>query len=195
MVSVGWGAGQGIWIDQGLGVRVDRAPDAEVIGFRCRDTDLLPFRVRGGISAGAVGEQWRDALVEQFASSLGYLCETGPSATTSGGITRPPLPTSAGARAAAKLLLEDLTSTRTVAFLADAVHLSPATLNRQFRSETSLSVGQWRARARIATATVLLRGSGVTLETAAHSVGLSSASALARLFRATTGMTAARLRS
>lgn len=189
------GAGRGIWVDQGVGLRVDRAPGAGVIGFRCRDTDVLPFRVGGTTAAGVVGEQWRDSLVEQFASSLGYLRETGPPATTPTEIARPPLPTSAGARAAAKLILDDPASTGTVAFLADAVHLSPATLNRQFRSETSLSVGQWRARARIATATALLRGSGMTLETAAHRVGLSSASALARLFRETMGTTAARLRS
>lgn len=189
------GEGRGIWVDQGVGVRVDRAPDAGVVGFRCRDTDVLPFRVDGTVSGGVVGEQWRDGLVEQFASSLGYLRGTGPSTTTPAGIARPPLPTSAGARAAAKLLLDDPTSTGTVASLANAVHLSPATLNRRFRSETSLSVGQWRARARIASATALLRGSGMTLETAAHRVGLSSGSALARLFRETMGTTAARLRS
>ncbi|MGJ0184380.1 helix-turn-helix domain-containing protein [Corynebacterium glyciniphilum] len=197
------GGGQGIWIDQGARVRVDRAPDAVVVGFRCSDADVLPFSVSGTVSTGPVGERWRSSLVDQFASSLGYLRESRPSATMTAGIARPPLPTSAGGRAAANLILDAPESSWTVSSLADAVHVSPATLNRQFRRETSLSVGQWRARARIVTAEVLLKdGDGndgkdseVTLETAAHRVGLSSASALSRLFRRAAGMTAMQVRS
>ncbi|MEJ6549614.1 AraC family transcriptional regulator [Corynebacterium sp. USCH3] len=182
-------------------MRVDRAPDAVVVGFRCSDADVLPFSVSGTVSTGPVGGQWCGSLVEQFAASLGYLRESGPSVAPTAGLGRPPLPTSAGARAAAKLILDRPESPGTVAALADAVHMSPATLNRQFRSETSLSVGQWRARARVAAAEALLKDGKdskdgeITLETAAHRVGLSSASALSRLFRQTAGMTAAQVRS
>lgn len=176
--SLRLGEGRGVWVNAGQRLRVDRAPDAVVLGMRCRGDDDLPFAVQGGATTGAVDAAWHGRLVDQFASSLGYLQEDRRAAPAA-------MPTSTGAREAARILLDDLSTPVDVADLAAAVHLSAATLNRRFRAETTLSVGQWRARARVATAEAYLREPGATLESAAHWVGLSSASALSRLMRTT----------
>ncbi|MDN5581638.1 MAG: AraC family transcriptional regulator [Corynebacterium sp.] len=177
--SLRLGEGRGVWVNAGQRLHVDRGPDAVVLGMRCRGDDALPFTVDGGATTGAVDAAWHDRLVDQFASSLGYLQEEqrGPAPAA--------MPTSTGAREAARILLDDLSTPVDVADLASAVHLSAATLHRRFREETALSVGQWRARARVAAAEAYLREPGATLASAAHRVGLSSASALSRLMRTT----------
>lgn len=166
------GGNQCIWIDNGARVRIDRAPGSAVLGFRSPPPSELPFNVAGAPSVHSVPVQLRDRFIGKFADSLGYLRPS----------SDPGIPSSPAARAAARQIVADFTVVRSVPELAASVHVSPATLNRAFRNDTGLSVGKWRMRARAKHARLLV-DSGLTLDAAAHRVGLSSGSALSRLLR------------
>ncbi|MGO1683203.1 MAG: helix-turn-helix domain-containing protein [Corynebacterium variabile] len=198
-------AGWAVSIDRGVTIRVTRdSPETVAFGFpRSRGT-LLPFEDSGEVDVGEVPVGWNSLMVEQFAENLSYLRrengiagspgqrgQVGSGPDDSNPLSRPPLPQDSAARRAALALVRDPGYPGTVGELAASVFVSPATLNRTFREETSCSVGEWRTRLRIALAAEELAVRGGTVESVAHRVGLSSASALCRLFRERTGVTPA----
>lgn len=187
------GAGRATVLDKGVRVSVRRQQGTVALGYRSRTEDPLPFDREAPVSTGTVPADWEDALIGQFAESLSYLrAGRTPRPAAVPVLHRPPLPLDPAARAAARIMVEDPAAPAGVAELASAVFLSPSTLNRRFREDTSLTVGAWRSRLRISVAAEYLREPGSTLESAAHQVGLSSASSLCRLFRTVAGTTPAR---
>ncbi len=98
--------------------------------------------------------------------------------------TRPTLPMPTDDRAAdvARAILADPASPRTLEDWAKAVAASPSTLQRAFVTETSLTFGEWRARARLDAALPLL-ANGVSAEQAAARVGYSSRSGFVDAYR------------
>jgi AraC-like DNA-binding protein len=95
-----------------------------------------------------------------------------------------PNPNDPRARAAAQLLLDD--PTRRLAEVAARVGASRRTLERAFRGEAGMSLGDWRRRARMVHAIELLtNGASVTATSAA--VGYATASSFVAAFRAELG--------
>lgn len=191
------GPGEAVCIDpagtdrtttRGTLIGVRRDPGAVALGYRIHPDAPLPFDRDGSLSRGRVPRDWEDVLVTQFADSLSYL--RSPHPTSRPPVPdhhHPPMPLDPAARTVARMLIGDPSTTAEIGDLASAVFVSPSTLNRRFRAETGLSVGQWRTRLRIAVATEHLRRPGATLESTAHLVGLSSASSLCRVFRTAVG--------
>lgn len=185
-------AGTAVSVDRGMRITVRRSAGTTALGFPVPDDATLPFTPDSPVTCADLtgrSDNWHGRLIATFADSLNYL-STPTGVEVGDSSLRPRMPDDPAARAAARLLLAggDLS----VAALADAVYVSPSTLNRRFLAGTGLTVGAWRARLRVSQAAELLAG-GSSVESAAHRVGLSSASALCHLVRRTTGLTPAQL--
>ncbi len=98
------------------------------------------------------------------------------------------LPQSPAARAAASLMLHAPTDNRRIEELAQAVHVSPRSLERAFRTETGLSPRQWRTRLRMHLARTLL-DQGASVAATASRVGYTSLNAFVRAYRSRWGTT------
>lgn len=188
-------AGAAVSVDRGVRVSVRRSADAVALGFPFPEDAALPFAADSPVTVSEVPDDWHSALITRFADSLNYL----RTPSTSGGDAslRPRMPVDPAARAAARILMTDLSGGHSVGYsvadLAEEVFVSPSTLNRRFLTETGLTVGAWRGRFRVSRAAELLDG-GRSVESTAHRVGLSSAAALCHLVRRQTGMTPGQLR-
>ncbi|MER5944897.1 helix-turn-helix transcriptional regulator [Streptomyces sp. NPDC001904] len=89
---------------------------------------------------------------------------------------------------ACALVEGDLRTPRTLARLAAHVHTGERTLSRLFREEFGMTYPQWRTRARLFTAMVMLaEGAGVT--DTAHACGWATASAFVHTFAQAVGST------
>lgn len=201
-------AGTAVSVDRGVRISVRRSTDATALGFAVPEDATLPFTPDDPVTCGDIADEQHSALIGLFADSLYYLSTPSGAgdATGAAAASRPRMPVDPAARAAARLILGDAGAASpagpavpagpggpSIAALADAVFVSPSTLNRRFLAETGLTVGGWRARLRVSRATGLL-AAGHPVEATAHRVGLSSASALCRLVRRHTGMTPGQFR-
>jgi AraC-like DNA-binding protein len=102
-----------------------------------------------------------------------------------------PMPRDARAVAAARLVRESATRSRTLAMVARHAGASTRTIERLFKEETGLSFGTWRQRARLLRALQLL-ADGVSVTRTALSVGYDSPSAFVAAFRRIMGTTPGR---
>jgi AraC-like DNA-binding protein len=102
-----------------------------------------------------------------------------------------PMPEDPRARAAAAMVRADPSAAQPVVALARAVGASRRTLERLFRAETGLSVGQWRERARLLAALPML-ARGAPVAKVAHATGYSTPSAFGAMFRRVFGTSPAR---
>jgi AraC-like DNA-binding protein len=89
---------------------------------------------------------------------------------------------------ACRLVEEELHQPCTLAQLASRVHTSERTLSRLYRDEFGLTFPQWRTRARIFTAMVML-AEGATVTDTAHACGWATTSAFVQTFAQTVGIT------
>jgi AraC-like DNA-binding protein/quercetin dioxygenase-like cupin family protein len=184
-------AGAAVSVDRGVRVSVHRSADAVALGFPLPEDAALPFTPDSPVTVSEIPADWYGTLITRFADSLNYLST--PSSSGGDASLRPRMPVDSAARAAARILMTDLSGGHSVEDLAEEVFVSPSTLRRRFLAETGLSVGAWRGRLRVSRVAELLDG-GSSVESAAHRVGLSSAAALCHLVRRHTGMTPGQLR-
>lgn len=105
-----------------------------------------------------------------------------------------PLPTSAGARRAALLALEDTACRLSLEALAAQAASSPRTLSRCFPAETGMSYKAWRQRARIVAAVDML-AEGRAIKQVAARTGFASTAAFSYSFRQIMGETPAMFRA
>ncbi|BAU94289.1 AraC family transcriptional regulator [Corynebacterium suranareeae] len=183
-------AAQGILIPAGSEITVEYSPDALVIPIQ------LPTGCRPNLGVLRIPEHAHNRLMYAFAQGLGYLKESPESdaflhelvATVpkQHSIT-PPKPQSAEALKASRIIIDDPITTLPIAEIARRVGLSERTLQRRFLEETGLNVGTWRTRTRLSLAVAYL-SDGHTAEWAAHHVGFSGASSLAKAFRTHMGI-------
>lgn len=103
-----------------------------------------------------------------------------------------PIPVDPRARRAAELLRAEVSLERSVAEIARDANASVRTLERLFRSETGLSLGAWRRRARVIHAMKLL-AHGVTVTAAGLATGCATTSAFVHAFRREVGVTPGRV--
>ncbi len=82
----------------------------------------------------------------------------------------------------------DLRQPRTLAWLARRVSTSERTLSRLFRAEFGMTYPQWRTRARIFAAMIML-ADGATVTDTAHACGWATASAFVHTFAQAMGST------
>jgi AraC-like DNA-binding protein len=102
-----------------------------------------------------------------------------------------PMPRDARAASAARHVRDTLGDAHTLAGVAKHAGASARTLERLFRSETGLSFGAWRQRARLIRALQLL-ADDVSVTQTAIAVGYESTSAFVAAFRRTIGTTPGR---
>lgn len=95
---------------------------------------------------------------------------------------------------ACRLVEQDLSTPRTIGWLARQVHVSDRTLVRLFRSELGMTYPQWRTNRRIFHALVRL-AEGATVTETAHACGWATVSAFVDVFARTTGQTPGRYRA
>lgn len=99
-----------------------------------------------------------------------------------------PLPSTPWVRVVTDAILRDPADPRTIEEWAADAKVSVRTLTRRFRSETGLTISDWRQRARIRFAMQRLsRGDGVA--TVARATGFRTAAAFGASFRRMTGVT------
>jgi AraC-like DNA-binding protein len=89
---------------------------------------------------------------------------------------------------ACRLAEADLGQPRTLAWLARRVNTSERTLSRLFRTEFGMTYPQWRTRARIFAAMILL-ADGATVTDTAHACGWATTSAFVHTFARAMGTT------
>ncbi|MGX1545510.1 helix-turn-helix domain-containing protein [Streptomyces adustus] len=89
---------------------------------------------------------------------------------------------------ACRLIEENLRHPYTLAQLADQVHAGERTLSRLFRDEFGMTFPQWRTRARILNAMVML-AEGASVTDTAHACGWATTSAFVHAFAQTMGRT------
>lgn len=99
-----------------------------------------------------------------------------------------PMPSTEAAAFVAESLRFNPGDDRSADELARGAHSSLRTVERAFKSETGMTLRQWRIRNRMETAGRLLR-SAQSLEAVAHRVGYTDASAFRRVFKAHFGCT------
>ncbi|MEO1061720.1 MAG: helix-turn-helix transcriptional regulator [Actinomycetota bacterium] len=99
---------------------------------------------------------------------------------------RLPQPTNEPARRAAELLAADPVTARSVDDVARSVGVSRRTLERSFRAETGLSIGQWRTRQRLLDAVERLSG-GQPVGRIAQELGYATQAAFGAMFKAHLG--------
>ncbi|MCC7052487.1 MAG: helix-turn-helix transcriptional regulator [Gemmatimonadaceae bacterium] len=99
-----------------------------------------------------------------------------------------PMPADPRARRAAALVRAEVSLERSVAEIAGEAHASVRTLERLFRTETGLSLGAWRRRARVIHAMQLL-ADGATVTAAGLATGYATTSAFVQAFRREVGVT------
>ena len=99
-----------------------------------------------------------------------------------------PMPADPRARRAAELLRAEVSLEHRVAEIARDAHASVRTLERLFRTETGLSLGAWRRRARVIHAMQLL-ADGATVTAAGMATGYATTSAFVQAFRREVGVT------
>lgn len=102
-----------------------------------------------------------------------------------------PMPRDPRARLAADRVWQAPEASHTAAQLARAANASVRTLERLFRSETGLSFGAWRQRARLVHAMRLL-ADGASVTQAGIAIGYSGTSAFVAAFRRAIGVTPGR---
>jgi AraC-like DNA-binding protein len=102
-----------------------------------------------------------------------------------------PMPVDPRAATAAAMIEAAPAAADSVTALARRAGASRRTLERLFRAETGLSVGQWRERARLLAALPLL-AQGEPVAAVAHRVGYATASAFGTMFRRTLGVSPTR---
>ncbi|MGB5952263.1 MAG: helix-turn-helix domain-containing protein [Ornithinimicrobium sp.] len=85
-------------------------------------------------------------------------------------------------------LVENVDMPHTVASMAARQHMSPRTFARHFAAETGATPHQWLTRQRVLAAQQLLESSDASLESVAHSVGLTSATLLRHHFAQVVGI-------
>ena len=93
----------------------------------------------------------------------------------------------------AAALQSDPADTPRIRDLARELGVSDRTIERAFVADTSLTIGEWRHRARVSRAIALLAG-GSEVKDVALEVGYETASAFVAAFKRTTGMTPGKLR-
>ena len=98
-----------------------------------------------------------------------------------------PTPLDPRAVAVAEAILRDPGSSSTLAALASDAGASVRTIERAFRADTTMTLQQWRTRARLLHALTLLAG-GATVTSAAVSSGYSSPSSFGAAFKAELGV-------
>jgi AraC-like DNA-binding protein len=103
-----------------------------------------------------------------------------------------PLPRHPSAAAVAAEVLADPADGRTVAELAAGAGIGRRTLERRFREDTAMSVGQWRTRARLVDAVRRLADGQTTTEVA-RAVGFATPSAFSAAFRRELGTPPSRM--
>ncbi|MEV3858209.1 helix-turn-helix transcriptional regulator [Streptomyces sp. NPDC050095] len=89
---------------------------------------------------------------------------------------------------ACRLVEEDLRQSWSLTRLAERVHTSERTLSRLYRDEFGMTFPQWRTRARIFTAMVML-AEGATVTDTAHACGWATTSAFVHTFAQAVGIT------
>lgn len=89
---------------------------------------------------------------------------------------------------ACRVVQADLRHPRTLADLAREVNTSQRTLSRLFRSEFGMTYPQWRTRARLFAAMILLADNATVTDTA-HACGWATTSAFVDTFRRSMGTT------
>lgn len=95
---------------------------------------------------------------------------------------------------ACRLVLDDLSRPRTIAWLSRQVNASERTLARLFRTEFGTTYPQWRTNARIIHAMIRL-AEGATVTETAHLCGWATTSAFVDIFARTMGQTPGSYRS
>ena len=99
-----------------------------------------------------------------------------------------PAPRDQRLKDACQIVESDLRHPRTLAWLANRVHTSERTLSRLFRDEFAMTYPQWRTRARVFAAMVLL-AEGASVTETAHTCGWATTSAFVDTFAHTMGTT------
>ncbi len=105
-----------------------------------------------------------------------------------------PMPTDDRARRAVEFLRTDPAASQDAEEIARRANASVRTLERLFRTQTGLSFGVWRRRARLVRAMTML-GDGATVTQAGIAAGYASTSAFVSAFRALAGVTPGRYRA
>lgn len=101
-----------------------------------------------------------------------------------------PRPPDKPAGEVARMLLDDPGTARTVSQLAAAAGASRRTVERAFRAETAMTVGQWRRRLRLLVALERL-AAGEPVGRVAHEVGYATQSAFGAMFAQALGVSPA----
>ena len=104
-----------------------------------------------------------------------------------------PMPLDEQAAAVASYLMDDPTSDMAIEQLGKQFGVSPRTLERRFQSETGLSFGLWRQKARMLNSLRSLTPEG-SVTAAALDCGYASVSAYIAAFKKTFGCTPSRFR-
>ncbi|RNI21659.1 AraC family transcriptional regulator [Flexivirga caeni] len=99
-----------------------------------------------------------------------------------------PMPTDPRLTDACRIIEADLSIPRSIGWLAARVNTGERTLSRLFRTEFGMSYPQWRTRARLFTAMVLL-SEGNSVTSTAHATGWATTSAFVDTFSHTLGVT------
>jgi AraC-like DNA-binding protein len=102
-----------------------------------------------------------------------------------------PIPTSAPLRAVAMEILERPTGAPDIHGLSDSLHMSTRTLQRQFKSETGLSLRSFRRQAKLLKALELL-SARTPVSRISDQLGFGEPSAFISMFRAAYGVTPGR---
>lgn len=153
----------------------------------CRALAVSPLQHELIVRATAIGmldsrDPTESAIADLIVAELG---EPGPPPF------RLPEPTSPASVEAARLITGDAAGNLATPALARAVGVGVRTLERRFRTETGMTLGQWRQQR------MLLRGlervaSGASVKDAAAAAGYGSPSAFIAAFRKAFGTTPAR---
>lgn len=135
-----------------------------------------------------LGPQWRQRMIHEYSRHL--FGEPEPSAMILALLDEkaatPPLPSSAAARAVARMLVEDPAVPDNLADLAARQGVTARTLQRQFLRETGHTFSQWRSAHRVSVAARLLAHE-FRIPVVTDLVGFSATSSLTRAFRRHTG--------
>lgn len=98
-----------------------------------------------------------------------------------------PMPANEAAQTIAEALRFNPGDSRSIEGLADSVHTSLRSIERSFRTETGMTLRQWRIRNRMETAAILLR-SHAAVDAVSRRVGYTNVNAFRRVFQSHFGL-------
>lgn len=186
-------AGQAMWIPAGIPHSLDVDVDSVILPFLFPIADVATAPVPTGLTVVEIAESMKLLLLalQQSRVSVIATAENISSQVLRALAHAPrvqalPMPSQEPALQVAEELRRNPADDRSVEELARSVHASTRTLQRLFRSETGMTLREWRMRNRMHQACDLLRCS-VSVQAVAHRVGYSEA-AFRRAFKQYAGM-------